>query len=217
MARPSRAGDAVTVPAFSGCGEAARVPRTAAVAAPETDGGTGRGGTRPGSRHETRRQQTGCQPWRTDDEPSRRAFLLCRQHTTPARSVSSRFPTHPPRAFVRLPDRPSARPDAVPAIRVNQPGPRDPACPAGNPGFRFRLGTPKARSWPACCPRPARTRTSQGMRTVLPVVWRASRARWASAASLSAKVWLTRICTAPLATTSNSSAAMASRSARFAV
>ena len=64
---------------------------------------------------------------------------------------------------------------------------------------------------------PRRMVHGQGTSTVLPVVWRASSAIWAAAASASGKVWLTRIFTAPLATTSNRSAATCSRSVRLLV
>ena len=83
-----------------------------------------------------------------------------------------------------------------------------------------RCGTPPTGTAPhafARRPNVSRHGRRQGMSTELPVVSRASRARCASAASFSAQLWLTRICTAPLETTSNSSAAIASRSARFAV
>ena len=56
-----------------------------------------------------------------------------------------------------------------------------------------------------------------GISTVLPVVARLSSAICAAAASASGKLWLTAIFTAPDATTSNRSRAVASRSARLAV
>ena len=55
-----------------------------------------------------------------------------------------------------------------------------------------------------------------GINTVEPVVRRPSRARCASAASLSAKLWRVSIRTAPACTTSKSSLAAASKSSRLA-
>ena len=52
--------------------------------------------------------------------------------------------------------------------------------------------------------------------TVEPVVLRASRSRWAWAASWSGYVWLMLIFTEPLRTTPNNSCAPASRSSRLA-
>lgn len=75
------------------------------------------------------------------------------------------------------------------------------------------LATARKRKGSGGVPSPGR----HGSRTVLPVVLRASSARCASAASFSAKVWFTRICTAPEATTSNRSRARSIRSSRFAV
>ncbi len=101
------------------------------------------------------------------------------------------------------------------------------------------LGWPRARDGrPAAAPRPPRRlvrlgqrravlevlahergpgKGAQGCRIVDPVVLRPSSARCAAAASRSGKRWLTSIRTAPLATTSNSSRAVATRSLRAAV
>jgi len=98
------------------------------------------------------------------------------------------------------------------------------ACVAGGSRMRVRSTKIRARPWRWEAGAPIRGNSVvryvawyQGISTVLPVVFRASSAACARAASFRLNVWLTWIFTTPLPTTSNRSAATRSRSLRFAV